>query len=201
MAQKTQKARVSRAGATTHPARTARARDMVSPRGRGQSQGKTRRVAQAAGPARWPEANAATDRSIAGLVMLAGRLFARTLNSRLGPHGVAPGQLAVLRLLWEEDGLTQAALARKARVEQPTMARTLDRMARDGLIERVPSKEDRRAFNVRLTRRGRQLRQDIKAEAGALDTLSVASMGKGDRDRLTVLLRRVIASLKQAASG
>jgi DNA-binding MarR family transcriptional regulator len=182
-------------------AKTARARD-YAPHGRGKARvSVARRQTPPVGPARWPDASAATDRSIAGLVMLAGRLFSRTLHSRLGPHGVAPGQLAVLRLLWEEDGLTQAALARKARVEQPTMARTLDRMARDGLIERVPSKEDRRAFNVRLTRHGKQLRQGVRAEAGALDTLAVSAMAKGDRDKLTTLLRRLVDSLKKAASG
>jgi len=198
MAQGAQKARAVRMGASSERSRLARAAQRAQTR---KPRGIGARGAQPTGPARWPEANPATDRSVAGLVMLAGRLFARTLQSRLGPHGVAPGQLAVLRLLWEEDGLTQAALARKARVEQPTMARTLDRMARDGLIERVPSKQDRRAFNVRLTRHGRQLRQGVKAEAGALDTLAVASMAKAERDKLAALLRRLIASLKQAASG
>ncbi len=148
--------------------------------------------------ARKRETSGAVDeRSIANLVMLAGRLFARALHGRLVPHGVAPGQLAVLQRLWEQDGLTQAALARAARVEQPTMARTLDRMARDGLIERVPSREDRRAFNVRLTRRGRQLRNAVAAEASGLDKHVLSIMSKSERKHLDGLLRRMLDILRK----
>jgi DNA-binding MarR family transcriptional regulator len=138
--------------------------------------------------------------SVANLVMLASRLFARALHARLEPHGVAPGQLAVLRRLWEEDGLTQASLARETRVEQPTMARTLDRMARDGLIERVASPHDRRAFNVRLTRRGKQLRRAIGAEAAGLDRVALTGLSEAERRKLGELLRRLAASLRKATA-
>ena len=119
------------------------------------SGGKAAGKARAMRPMR---ASGGRPRTVAALVTLSSRLFARALHLRLVPHGVAPGQLAVLQRLWQGDGLTQAELARAVRVEQPTMARTLDRMARDGLIERVPSREDRRAFNVRLTLHGRRCR-------------------------------------------
>jgi len=134
--------------------------------------------------------------SVATLVNLTSRLFARALHERLVPHGVAPGQLAVLHRLWEGDGLTQAELARAVRVEQPTMARTLDRMARDGLIERVPSKEDRRAFNVRLTPRGRMLRRAVEAEATALERRALARLKTRDRQELGKLLHGVVSSLE-----
>ena len=134
-------------------------------------------------------------RTIAGLVTLTSRLFARALHDRLVPHGVAPGQLAVLQRLWEGDGLTQAELARAVRVEQPTMARTLDRMARDGLIERVPSKEDRRAFNVRLTAHGRALRRAVENEAAALERAALAALKRQEREGLTRSLGQVAASL------
>lgn len=139
--------------------------------------------------------------TFAGLVTLTGRLFARALHDRLVPHGVAPGQLAVLQRLWEGEGLTQAELARTVQVEQPTMARTLDRMARDGLIQRVPSKEDRRAFNVRLTVRGRGLRRAVASEATRLDALALSALGKKDREKLTRLLDEVARNLGKAVSG
>lgn len=133
--------------------------------------------------------------TLAGLVTLTGRLFSRALHERLVPHGVAPGQLSVLQRLWEGDGLTQADLARAVRVEQPTMARTLDRMARDGLIERVPSKEDRRAFNVRLTTRGKALRRAVEAESRAIETLAADALKRTERSELARLLGAVAGSL------
>jgi DNA-binding MarR family transcriptional regulator len=146
-------------------------------------------------------AKASREATLVGLVTLTSRLFARALHDRLVPHGVAPGQLAVLQRLWEGDGLTQAELARAVRVEQPTMARTLDRMARDGLIERVPSKEDRRAFNVRLTARGRQLRRSVEAESKAIEMLAVGSLKRGERGDLLRLLDEVVGGLGKIAAG
>lgn len=155
--------------------------------------GSTRAKPVRSGPAR--------ARTIAGLVTLTSRLFARALHERLVRHGVAPGQLAVLQRLWQGDGITQAELARAVRVEQPTMARTLDRMARDRLVERVPSKEDRRAFNVRLTPRGRALRRAVEAEAAALDRRAVAQLKKRDRQELRGILVRVVASLGRSVAA
>ncbi len=162
---------------------------------------RARGVAAAGKTPAKPTATSATRASsLSTLVTLTSRLFARALHARLVPHGVAPGQLAVLHRLWEGDGLTQAELARAVRVEQPTMARTLDRMARDGLIERVPSKMDRRAFNVRLTARGRLLRRSVEAEAAALNRLAAASLSKRDRQVLARLLDGVAARLEREVS-
>ncbi|HLI12181.1 MAG TPA: MarR family transcriptional regulator [Alphaproteobacteria bacterium] len=168
----------------------------------GRAKGKTA-APHAAKPPKPPtpaKAKAARPSSLTTLVTLTSRLFARALHNRLVPHGVAPGQLAVLHRLWEGDGITQAELARAVRVEQPTMARTLDRMARDGLIERVPSREDRRAFNVRLTARGRLLRRAVENEASSLEDLAVANLKRKDRQELSRLLSGVVAGLEAEVS-
>lgn len=63
------------------------------------------------------------------------RMLAQALRERIAPLGVVPGQFAQLLVLHEQDGLTQAQLCERVRIEQPTMANTLARMERDGLIE------------------------------------------------------------------
>jgi MarR family transcriptional regulator, transcriptional regulator for hemolysin len=161
---------------------------------------RTRRAAAKRGASSARRRGKATsaEATLAGLVAVASRLFARALHACLMRHGVAPGQLAVLQCLWQGDGVTQAELARQVRVEQPTMARTLDRMARDGLIQRVPSKQDRRAFNVRLTARGRNLRRAVAGEAARLDALASTAIGKRERAILMRLLGELAASLAHA---
>lgn len=63
-------------------------------------------------------------------------MFARALHQRIAPHDVVPGQFAQLLALYERDGVTQQELCEIVRIEQPTMAVTLQRMERDGLITR-----------------------------------------------------------------
>ncbi|NJO54474.1 MAG: MarR family transcriptional regulator, partial [Bacteroidales bacterium] len=76
------------------------------------------------------------------MVNLAARLFERALTERIAPLGLTTGQFPVLLALWERDGLSQSDLVRIVRVEQPTMAQTLSRMERDGLIARTADPAD-----------------------------------------------------------
>jgi len=88
-----------------------------------------------------------------------------TLNRRIvwrlaqltAPHGVMPGQFPVLRCLRDVKVSTQMELARMVGVEQPSMAATLSRMEKNGLIERVSDEQDARRRLVSLTERGKQM--------------------------------------------
>jgi MarR family transcriptional regulator for hemolysin len=70
---------------------------------------------------------------------------------------------------------TQSELSRLIGIEQPTMAITLRRMERDGIIERSPDPKHGRKSLVKLTARGRRLRDVIAAAAH--DVQKVASKG------------------------
>jgi len=106
---------------------------------------------------------------------LAGQLakgFARSLQQRAATLGFSPGQFPVLVELWQEDGLTQKQILDRLDVEQATLANTLSRMERDGLITRTPHPTDRRAQIVSLTERGRALESEaIDAASDAEDAL------------------------------
>src|SRR5215217_2440702 len=81
----------------------------------------------------------------------AARLFTRELERQLAPTGIAPAYMPVLFALADGSALTQTELARRAAVEQPTMAATLKRMQRDAMIERTPDPGDKRSALVALT--------------------------------------------------
>jgi MarR family transcriptional regulator for hemolysin len=84
------------------------------------------------------------------------RGLTRIGDSRLRPLGLATAQLPVLSMLRNGERLSQAELAKMAKVEQPTMAQLLQRMERDGLICREPDPRDRRSSLVMLTDAARE---------------------------------------------
>ncbi len=88
------------------------------------------------------------------------RLLLFQVNEQVRPHGVSHGQLPILCCLQAKEGQTQAELCRKIQVEQPTMANTLRRMERDGLIVRTASEEDKRQVRIYLTE---QIRPTVAA--------------------------------------
>lgn len=79
------------------------------------------------------------------------RVLMMQLNEETKPHGVTQGQLPVLCCLSEKEGQTQAELCEQIQVEQPTMANTLRRMERDGLIYRTACDQDKRQSRIFLT--------------------------------------------------
>jgi DNA-binding MarR family transcriptional regulator len=126
------------------------------------------------------------------------RLLEAALHQRISPLGVVPGQFAQILALYEEDGLTQRQLCDLVRIEQPTMAKTLQRMERDALISREPDPGDRRLARVRLTPHARALRGDLIDAATEVN--AAATKGLTDREIREFMrtLSRIIDNLETA---
>src|SRR3954451_14428388 len=71
---------------------------------------------------------------------------------------VRPAYGSLLVPLFEEDGLRQGELARRARLSKQTLTTMTRALERDGLVERRPDVEDARATRIYLTARAARLR-------------------------------------------
>lgn len=125
------------------------------------------------------------------------RLFAKGLQQNIRPLGLAPAQFMTLLELWGEDGLTQRELVERLDVEQATMANTLTRMERDGLIERRAHPEDGRSQSIHLTKKAISLREPATGAARAVNAVALGELSEEERLAFLDLTRRVISSLKE----
>jgi DNA-binding MarR family transcriptional regulator len=131
----------------------------------------------------------------------ASRALSRHMDAQLRPFGFALSYLPVLRALAGGEALSQAELARAAQVEQPSMAETLARMVRDGVVDRQPDPEDGRASRISLSRRSRQ---QLARARGALMAADAAMMAGLSRDQLAAVcdtLRRIVENVERAAAS
>ncbi|MFI7060086.1 MarR family winged helix-turn-helix transcriptional regulator [Kribbella sp. NPDC050124] len=126
------------------------------------------------------------------------RLLAHTLAARIAPYGVVPGQFAQLLVLFEEDGLTQRELCDRVRIEQATMAKTLQRMQRDGLVRCDPDPDDRRRIRVYLTDHARALQPELVAAARSVNALAVQGLTEAEAAGYLELTARAIGNLESA---
>jgi DNA-binding MarR family transcriptional regulator len=152
-------------------------------------------MAQQVGTTRLPADAGAVDDNLGYLVNRAARLMAQLFSRRLRRHGVALAQWAILLFLYARDGRTQRELARVVAIEPPTVARTIDRMVRDGLVGREPHPRDGRATRIRLTPRALALREQLTAESIAANQLAARVLTADELETLKTLLRRVIDGL------
>jgi len=135
------------------------------------------------------------DDNLGYLVNRTARLMAQMFSRRLQRHGVALAQWAILLFLYAKDGQTQRELSRVVAIEPPTVARTIDRMVRDGLVRREPHPHDGRATRIRLTPRALALRDELAAESMAGNQLAARVLSVDELETLKTLLRRVIDGL------
>ncbi len=126
------------------------------------------------------------------------RVFSRSLQKRAAALGFSPGQFPVLLELWQEDGLTQKQLLDKLEVEQATLANTLSRMERDGLILRTPHPSDKRAQIITLTELGRSLEISAVDAAAEADSAIFSGFRSFERELMMEYMRLIIGNSRKA---
>jgi MarR family transcriptional regulator for hemolysin len=110
-------------------------------------------------------------------------------------HGVLPGVYPVIAWLMQLPESTQAELSRLIGIEQPTMAITLRRMERDGLIQRKPDPDHGRRSHVTLSARGRKLSQVMRTAAHEVEKLATDGLSAAEVDQFFRLAGIMIQNL------
>ncbi len=97
--------------------------------------------------------------------------------------------------------MSQTTLTRLALIEQPTMAATLSRMERDGLIERKPDLADGRSSLINLSPAAIAKSAEVIAVIVNGREEMLAGFDAAERQLFGAMLLRVIANLEQAAQS
>ncbi|MQY03649.1 MarR family winged helix-turn-helix transcriptional regulator [Actinomadura macrotermitis] len=129
------------------------------------------------------------------------RLLAQALRLRIAPLGVVPGQFAQLLALYDREGVTQNQLCEEVRIDQSTMAHTLKRMERDGLIERAADPADRRRALINLTDRARELQGPLQRAAAEVNDVATRGLSEQEAAACMRLVGHLIANLEADLAG
>ena len=138
-----------------------------------------------------------TRESVGFVVREVWRLFARCLQPRIAREGVSIGMWFVLRMLWDEDGMTQRELGERVGINGPTMVTALNSMERAGLVKRVHNQTDRRKINVFLTARGRNLKSKLWPMAAEVLALGLSGLNRSQVHSLNSMLAQVRLNLER----
>lgn len=119
------------------------------------------------------------------LLSAAARAVERDWDERLRAIGLPHAAVVAIDILIRTGPTGADTLARTARVQPQTMSRTLERMERDGLVERSAHPEDRRRRIVTVTDRGREawdtarhIERDVLPDDPALRSALATLLGR-----------------------
>jgi MarR family transcriptional regulator for hemolysin len=123
------------------------------------------------------------------------RVWRSKLDQRLRPLGLSQAQwVALVHLSKAQEPITQRELAERVGIEGPTLVRLLDRMSRDGWIERRESSQDRRSKTVHPTERARAILSEIYTIAAQLRSELLRDVPAAQLQACGDVLRRINAA-------
>ncbi len=119
------------------------------------------------------------------------RAYCKKLGARIADDGVTIGMWFFLRVLWEEDGLSQRELSRRIGMMEPTTVSAIDTMVKRGFVTRQVDENDKRRRLVLLTPRGRKLKQKLLPLAYDVNLSSADGFSPEEIEALQGMLLRL----------
>lgn len=118
-------------------------------------------------------------------------------NELGGDSSITPRQFAVLSTVALNEGLNQTQLVAETGIDRSTLADVVRRMLKKGLLQRRRTKEDARAYAVRLTDEGWKSLKMADPLAKKVDDKVLAALPASQRERFLQDLASIVEALGQ----
>jgi DNA-binding MarR family transcriptional regulator len=109
-------------------------------------------------------------------------------------HGITATVFNAMRILIQgpDEGQRIGEIGRQLIQRVPDITRLIDRMERDGLVERSRDTEDRRAVSIRLTEAGRRKCESLYSAVALRHKEQLSHMSERDLKQLHKLLEKTM---------
>jgi DNA-binding MarR family transcriptional regulator len=135
------------------------------------------------------------ERSPIHLLHRAGQCAADIFQIEMGVSDLTPRQYAVLVTVSQNEGLSQTHLVDKTGIDRSTLADVVRRMLKKGLLQRRRTKEDARAYAVKLTDDGWKALKQADPIAKRVDDRVLTALPSQQRDRFLQDLNTIVQAL------
>ena len=119
-----------------------------------------------------------------------------TIFEQFGLTGPSFAVIATLRRAGKPYQLSQRALTDALQLTGGTISVRIDRLERDGIVERLPDVHDQRGVLVRLTKIGEQLFDQVAPVHLANEDRLLSALNAQQREQLASLLRILLLSFE-----
>lgn len=118
------------------------------------------------------------------------RLFASVKDT-----GLTHGQPKILDYLKDHNGAVQKEIASSCHIEPASLTSILNGMERKGLIIRKIQDDNRRAFSIFLTEKGKELMERVDFEFQKIDDKCLSGFSEEEKITLNEYLERIYKNL------
>lgn len=115
--------------------------------------------------------------------------------------GLTGPQLTVIKLLEGFGDLSLSSLSERISAQNSTVTGIIDRMEREGLVQRERSTTDRRVVYIRLSDAGRKLAKKITVEPMEILRGALATLDERDAKDFLRILTKLQSSVRELVVG
>ena len=126
---------------------------------------------------------------------LNGLLFIFFTGPARGTDGLTPRQYAVLLTVAQNEGLNQTQLVELTGIDRSTLADIIRRMLKKGMLQRRRTRNDARAYSVKITEQGTRILKAHDPLARRVDERILASLAVAQRERFLQDLNAIVQTL------
>ena len=139
------------------------------------------------------------DRSPVHLLHRAGQCAADIFQAEISD--LTPRQLAVLMTVARDEGASQTKLVGATNIDRSTLADIVRRLCRKGLLQRRRTRQDARAYAVRLTDEGWRVLKIADPVARRVDERVLGALPDKQREAFLTALTSIVEALQALAPG
>jgi len=139
-------------------------------------------------------------RSPIHLLHRAGQCAGDIFHAEMQDGDLTPRQLAVLVTVAQNEGLSQTGLVDRTGIDRSTLADIVRRMQKKGLLHRKRTKEDARAYAVRLTDEGRRVLRAAEPLARRVDERVLEALPTRQREQFIDDLLAIVETLQKISA-
>ena len=134
------------------------------------------------------------DRSPVHLLHRAGQCASDIFQAEIAD--LTPRQLAVLMTVAGDEGASQTKLVDATGIDRSTLADIVRRLCRKGFLQRRRTREDARAYAIKLTDEGRRVLRSAEPLAKRVDDRVLGALPAGRREAFMAALTSIVEMLQ-----
>ena len=119
----------------------------------------------------------------------------KLFDASVGAIGITRSQWTTIVVVSGKPGATQREIAEILEMSEASAGRVIDRLCADGMLERRPKPDDRRAHTVWLTPAATPVLETLGKVAAGHESTVFAGLDEAEMDTLERLLGKVYANV------
>ena len=140
------------------------------------------------------------DQSPIHLLHRAGQCAGDVFQAEMAHGDLTPRQYAILLTVAQNEGLSQTHLVEKTGIDRSTLADIVRRLLKKGLLQRRRTKDDARAYAVKLTEEGHRVLKSAEPMARKVDDRILAALPGQQRERFVQDLNTIVRAMGNASN-